>query len=148
MSVLSLPGFRIIGGALLLATVVAGVVEWSGSLAPPPLGGSVPVAVTGGARLPVASGPGGAPALEGGMAAQPGQLPVAADAMPTEVVPVDPAVAFMAAVKAAREAPQPPPPPGVAQARSFPEAFEAMRQAQREPPSALAGVSPFGAPAR
>lgn len=143
MSVRSLPGFRIIGGALLLATVVAGVVEWRGSLAPQP--GVVP-AVTDRAGLQGAPGAGGA-APEAGAAAQPGQLPVAA-VRPAEVVPVDPAVAFMAAVKAAREAPQPAPPPGVAQARTFPEAFEAMRQAQREPPSALAGVSPFGAPAR
>lgn len=152
MSVLSLPGFRVVGGALLLATVVAGVLEWRGSSAPQP--GGAPDAVAGrasAAAVPGANGTGGPGVLTpgAGAAAQPGLDPAVADARPAEVVPVNPAIAFTAAVKAAREAPQPPPPAGVAQARTFPEAFEAMRQAQREPPSALAGVSPFGgAPTR
>ncbi len=67
-----------------------------------------------------------------------------AGASATPVTGGDPGVLFLAALKAAGESPQPPAPAGVANARSLPEAFEAMRAAQAEPRSANAGVSPFG----
>jgi hypothetical protein len=50
---------------------------------------------------------------------------------------------FIEAVRAAREAPHPPPPAAIAQASTFPEAFEAMRAAQGDPPPGSAGLSPF-----
>lgn len=54
------------------------------------------------------------------------------------------AEAFAAAIKAGNEKPAAEPPPAIAQARSFREAFEAMRQAERQPPAASAGLNPFG----
>ncbi len=146
MSKVSLPGFRTIGVLLLIAAMAAGVAEWRGAWngdEPPP---AVPVEPQGAARPPAVGLSPHEQDLPGGVPGQPanalGGVP------PTVVEPVDPAVAFMNAVKAARDAPQPVPAPGVLQARTLPEAFEAMQRAQREPPAPLAGVSPFGAPAR
>lgn len=53
----------------------------------------------------------------------------------------------MAMLATARDAPQLAPPPAIARAQSFPEAFEAMREAEREAALASAALNPF-APAR
>jgi hypothetical protein len=65
----------------------------------------------------------------------------------------DPHARFMEAVRAARERPQPPPPAGIATAKSLPEAFAAMQAAQREaeranPPPGTAALNPFAAAAK
>lgn len=91
----------------------------------PAQGEGQPAAFATGAPAAAEAGPPGAPAAGG-----------------------DPAALFVAAIQAASQVPQPLPPPGVANARSLPEAFEAMRAAQGEPRSATAGVSPFGMPAQ
>jgi len=54
------------------------------------------------------------------------------------------AEALAAAIKAGNEKPAAEPPTAIAQARSFREAFEAMQQAERQPPAASAGLNPFG----
>jgi len=50
-----------------------------------------------------------------------------------------------AALQAAREAPQAPPPPAIAKARTLEEAFAAMQAAQGNVPAVPAGTSPFAA---
>ena len=59
--------------------------------------------------------------------------------------PSAPSAVFEARFKASREAPRPPPDPAVANARTFAEAFQAMKRAEvRPPPDPNAGLSPFG----
>jgi len=80
-----------------------------------------------------------------------GAFAPAAQALPAPSAPPSPAQVhemFTAAVRKAREAPAATPLPGIAKARSFEEAFQAMRAAEPAPPSPGAGAaaqSPFGA---
>jgi hypothetical protein len=79
-------------------------------------------------------------------AARPG--PGAAAQAEPPVRPAEPrtsAAVFEARFKASREAPPPPPNPALLQARSFPEAFQAMKRADSQLPAQAAGENPFGA---
>jgi len=138
------------GAGLLLAAAVAGLMfgrdaqdERRGPAAPPlaastakptttPLAWPAPA---GGAAQ--AAAPAGAASVPvGGIAATP-----------------DPHALFMQAVKEARERPQPSPPPAIAGAKTFAEAFAAMQAAQREadknnPPPGTAALNPFAPPAK
>jgi hypothetical protein len=75
-------------------------------------------------------------------------LPPSAPAMSEAPSPTQVHQMFVAAVRKAQEAPQPPAPPGIARAKTFEEAFEAMRAAEPPPVSPTAGAevrNPFGA---
>ena len=70
--------------------------------------------------------------------------PTALPARPAE--PSTPTAVFEARFKASREAPRPPPDPAIANARTFAEAFQALKRSEvRPPPDNNAGASPFGA---
>ncbi len=144
----ALSGFRLIGAALVLATLAAGVAEWRDGAA-----GSPRAAPAGAPALPGAgTGPvAGSPLLLAPPDAAPAPAPGPAAPSHNAAVVVpggDPARLFADKLKAARETPQPAPAPQIAQARSFGEAFEAMRDAQREPPTPLVGANPFGPQAK
>lgn len=137
------PGLSIATAALLLAAVGVIAVVWWGAgdirASEPP----APAAAT--ANAPAVQS--AAPVAGNGPPAAEDAPPVAATAQPQ-----DPHTQFMQAVKAAREKPLPAPVPAIARARSLPEAFEAMRAAQREadraPPPGSATLNPFAAAAK
>lgn len=141
------PGLSIATAALLLAATGVIALVWLGA------GDTRPSAPAGSAAVPAnalaqpAAAPLGAPLADHGPPAAEGSPPVVSTAQPQ-----DPHTQFMQAVKAARDKPLPLPPPAIARARSFPEAFEAMRAAQREadsaPPPGSAALNPFAAAAK
>ena len=111
-------------------------------------GRDAPDAQRGAASVPIAAP--GARSADGAASLAPvresAQAPTAA--APGVAATQDPHALFMEAVKVARERPQPAPPPEIAKAKSFPEAFAAMQAAQREaerthPPPGTAAVNPF-----
>lgn len=51
---------------------------------------------------------------------------------------------FEAKFEAARQAPKPPPNPAILSARSFEEAFRAMKEAEAQPAAEAAAINPFG----
>jgi len=76
-------------------------------------------------------------------------MPPAEAAMRTPPSPAEVHQIFAAAVRKAQEEPKAPAPPGIARAKTFEEAFEAMRAAEPAPVSPTAGaavLNPFGAP--
>ena len=84
----------------------------------------------------------------GTMAPQAAMAPaLSRPAQATQPTPVEVAKTLEEALQIARNRPQPPHPPGIAKAKSLPEALEAMQAAEREakgePPPGMAGVSPF-----
>jgi hypothetical protein len=135
------PAWRYAVAGALAAVIAAGTVVWRTQTAPRDAGGpgAGPASATGGMRPPATIAPGG----EGPVAGPHSAAALAsAPATPSQVHEM-----FVQAVLKAREAP-PVPPPGIAQARSFDEAFEAMRAAQPEPAVEQprpAPINPFGA---
>ena len=101
------------------------------------------------ARTPEQQSPAPVPASATQDTARPAaNLPVPTAPPARTVEPSTPSAVFEARFKASREAPRPPPDPAIANARTFAEAFQAMKRAEvRPPPDSNAGTSPFG-PAR
>lgn len=138
-------GPYLIAAALLMAAVVgAGLAIW------PSRPGAPPVEVSP-SRAASASLPTPSPATS----AVSSTLAVAAPAAAASVAAADttpggadPHLLFMQAIQAARDAPPPPAPPAIAQARSLPEAFAAMRAAQQDVPPGSAALNPFALPSK
>ncbi len=79
-------------------------------------------------------------------AAQPQAAAASQQARPPEGGPSASSAVFEARFKASREAPRPAPDPAILQARTFAEAFQAMKRSELPAPAPEgAGVNPFGA---
>jgi hypothetical protein len=135
------PAWRYAAAGSVAAVIVFGATVWLGASRDRAVGTTeaTSAAPPGSATAPAVETR--APASASSVAAEP-----AVPAVPPTSAEVH--EMFLAAVRKAREAPRPPPPPGIARAKSFEEAFEAMRAAEPPPPAApidsAATQSPFG----
>jgi len=137
---------RAIAGGLALLGLGLGIVV---ALRPVPMPAPPePTAVA--APSPVREVWGSQPSAPGMIAPQATMAPAISTATKAiRPTPVEVAKTFEQAIEIARSQPQPLPSPAIAQAKSLPEAIEAMQAAERaakgEPPLGTAGINPFAA---